>query len=81
MRDVPLPYFFRIDYYSTRKNGRVNQRQRLHVKNVERWEDLLSSIMDGTAKDPDTNEIILFDKILRMEKVNRSVGIGDKDGK
>lgn len=78
MSDVTLPYFFRIDYYSTRKNGRVNQRCRVQVYEVERWEDLITSIMNGEALDEHIDELIIFDNIIKIEKVNHSVKIGDE---
>lgn len=66
-----LNHYFRIDYRSKQRNGYVGKPQRIHVHDVERWEDLISSIMDGSARHPDTNEVVVFDSIVRIEKVNR----------
>ena len=71
-----LPFYFRIDYRSTLKNGRVNQRCRIHAHDIPNWEDLIASIMRGDAIDPDTDELLLFDKIIKIEKVNKSAKIG-----
>ena len=72
-----LPYYFRIDYRSVLKNGRVNQRCRIHVHDVPRWEELIESIMHGEAEDPDTGELIVFPNIIKIERVNHSVKLGE----
>lgn len=72
-----LPFYFRIDYVSALKNGRVNQRCRVHIHHVESMERLIEEIMCGDVIDPDTKELVTFDKIVKIEKVNKSLGIGD----
>ena len=68
----PLPFYFRIDYTSALKNGRAKQRCRIHVKNIDSLQLLIFEISRGDCRDPDTSELITFDKIIKIEKVNVS---------
>lgn len=68
-----LDYYFRIDYRNKPTNGRTSRFQRVHIHDVVRWEDLISSIMAGEAFNPDTDDMILFEDIVKIEKVNKGV--------
>jgi len=68
-----LKHYYRIDFRTDPRDGHRSQYDRMLVKDVATWEALISLIMAGAVRHPDTNELIIFSKIVRIERVNNSV--------